>query len=167
MKPDSTRFTQDIFDEICERMSDGESLRDICKADDMPNKATVFRWLANDQALSDQYARAREVQADAIFDECLSIADNAENDWMERNAEGNEGWAVNGEHLQRSRLRIDTRKWMAGKLRPKKYGDKLAIGGDKEMDPIQNEEVGTGSEKLAAVLEMIASRQVDDGAEPS
>lgn len=120
-------FSQELFDKICERIADGESLRTICIDDDMPNKATVFRWLAANEALSDQYARARETQADAIFDEILDIADNAANDWMERNGSEDEGWQVNGEHLQRSRLRIDARKWMAGKLRPKRYGDKLEI----------------------------------------
>lgn len=112
-------FSQDLFDEICEKLSDGESLRDICKADDMPNKATVFRWLANDEKLSDQYARAREVQADALFDDCLAIADQYEND--EKTAEGG------NDHINRAKLRIDTRKWMAGKLRPKKYGDKIDV----------------------------------------
>ncbi len=127
-----TEFSQDVFDRICERISDGESLRTICADEDMPNKATVFRWLANDQALSDQYARARQAQADAIFDEILDIADSAVNDWMEVNGQDDEGYRVNGEHIQRSRLRIDARKWMAGKLRPKVYGDKLELNGAGE-----------------------------------
>lgn len=119
-----------MFDRICERIADGESLRTICKDDDTPSKSTVFKWLANDDTLADQYARARQAQADAIFDEILDIADDAQNDWMERNGEDSEGWQVNGEHLQRSRLRIDARKWMAGKLRPKVYGDKLDINAE-------------------------------------
>ena len=118
-------FTQKIADEICERIADGESLRSICSADDMPNKSTVFKWLAAHEAFSDQYARARETQADSLFDEVLSIADDGRNDWMERNGQDDAGWQLNGEHLQRSRLRVDARKWMAGKLRPKKYGEKL------------------------------------------
>lgn len=122
-------FSQELFDTICERIAEGESLRDICKNADMPNKATVFRWLASNPALSDQYARARESQADALFDDILEIADNATNDWMERNGEDGSGWSVNGDHIQRSKLRIDARKWMAGKLRPKVYGDKLEIDG--------------------------------------
>ncbi len=112
-----TNFTQELFDEICDQISDGKSLRDICKADDMPNKATVFRWLAEDAKLSDQYARAREEQADAIFDECLSIADQY--------TPGSE--TETPDHIMRARLRIDTRKWMAGKLRPKRYGDKIDV----------------------------------------
>lgn len=115
--------------EICERIADGESLRSICDGKDMPNKATIFLWLSQDAVFSDQYARAREAQADAVFDDILSIADDGRNDWMERKNKGDEniGWVVNKEAINRSALRIEARKWMAGKLRPKKYGDKLDV----------------------------------------
>jgi hypothetical protein len=114
---------------ICDRISNGESLRQICDGEDMPAASTVFVWLNEDSAFSEQYARAREAQADAIFDEILLIADDGRNDWMERKDEedANMGWRENGEALRRSQLRIDARKWMAGKLRPKKYGDKLEL----------------------------------------
>ena len=115
------------MDDICNRLAEGESLVDICKSDGMPRQSTVFRWLASDAEFREKYARAREVQADTIFDEILSIADDARNDWMEKNGEESVGWAMNGEHVQRSRLRIDARKWMAGKLRPKVYGDKQEV----------------------------------------
>lgn len=128
-------YTQEIADEICERMMNGESLRKICEPDHMPNRSTVFRWLymATQEGaeeyyvkFSNQYTRAREEQADAIFDECLQIADDATNDYMANSDdEGGTAYKLNGEHIQRSKLRIDTRKWMAGKLRPKKYGEKI------------------------------------------
>lgn len=125
-------FSHELFDAICERIADGESLRAICSDADMPNKATVFRWLANDKSLSDQYARARESQADALFDEILDIADDARNDWMARNGDDDSAYSLNGEHVQRTRLRIDARKWMAGKLRPKVYGEKLELSGNAD-----------------------------------
>lgn len=114
---------------ICQRISNGESLRQIASDDGMPAASTVFVWLQEDRAFSEQYARAREAQADAIFDEILLIADDGQNDWMERkNSDGqNIGWQENGEALRRSQLRIDARKWMAGKLQPKKYSDKLQL----------------------------------------
>lgn len=120
-------FTPEMAARICERISDGESLRAILADDGMPASSTVFKWLSENAAFSEQYARAREAQADAVFDEILTIADDGRNDWMERkNADGeNIGWMENGEALRRSQLRIDARKWMAGKLKPKKYGDKL------------------------------------------
>ncbi len=131
-------YTQQVADEICERIADGISLRTICATDDMPAKATVFRWLAARADFRDQYARAREVQADALADELLDIADDANNDWMERKGEDGQslGWRENGEAIQRSRLRVDTRKWIASKLKPKKYGEKLEHSGP-DGGPVQ------------------------------
>jgi len=114
---------------ICERIANGESLKAICEDEGMPSKSLVFEWLGQDADFVDRYARAREAQADAVFDDILTIADDGLNDWMERkNADGaNIGWMENGEALRRSQLRIEARKWMAGKLRPKKYGDKVDV----------------------------------------
>lgn len=144
-------FSQELFDQICERIADGESLRAICNDEGMPSKASMMRWLAADPLLSDQYARAREMQADALFDEMLDIADNAQNDWMERKAEKGSGYELNGEHIQRSRLRLDARKWMAGKLRPKVYGDKLELAVTKP--PTEEELDAAIAAKLAALAE--------------
>lgn len=126
-----SKFTQKVADDICNRLAAGESLRGICKSDDLPEAGTVFRWLScGDEAFTafrEQYARAREIQADALVDEILEISDDGSNDWMERNnADGeNTGWQLNGEHVQRSRLRVDSRKWFASKVAPKRYGDKV------------------------------------------
>lgn len=134
-------FTQELADAICERLADGESLRAICADEAMPARATVFKWLADNPAFSDQYAHARAEQADAIFDDILDIADDGSNDWMERKDadEQNIGWRENGEALRRSALRVDARKWVLAKLAPKKYGDKATLaltgegGGPVEM----------------------------------
>lgn len=124
-------FTQATADKICERLAKAESLRSICSDADMPCTTTVCKWLSDRPDFAAQYARAREAQADTIFDEILDIADDATNDFMERkNGDGSE--AFNSEHVQRSKLRIDARKWMAGKLAPKKYGEKLDITSDGE-----------------------------------
>lgn len=121
-------FTQEIADEICERLSNAESLRKICLSEHMPSQTTVFRWLADERysKFREQYTRAREAQADALFDECLDIADDGSNDYV------GEDEKYNGDAVQRAKLRIDTRKWMAGKLRPKVYGDKTMIGSDPD-----------------------------------
>jgi hypothetical protein len=125
-----TPFSEEVWATILNRIAEGESLRTICADEDMPSRVSVYRWLEADEALRDQYARAREEQADTLFDEILEIADDGRNDWMERNGEEDRGWRENGEALGRARLRIDARKWMAGKLRPKKYGERLALAGD-------------------------------------
>lgn len=102
-------------------------MRSICKDEDMPSRQTLFTWMRLHEEFLDQYARAKEESADALFEEIIDIADDGANDWMEReDDEGNNvGWKLNGEHIQRSKLRVDTRKWAASKLKPKKYGDKI------------------------------------------
>lgn len=138
-----TDYSQNIADLICERLADGESLRSICEDEALPARSTVFRWLSLHPEFSDQYARAREAQADAIFDDILEIADDGRNDWMERqNADGeNIGWRENGEALRRSALRVDARKWMAGKLRPKKYSDKLDLNVSGSLQSMPEEQL--------------------------
>tara|TARA_R110000772_G_scaffold45492_11_gene104269 strand:- start:1827 stop:2153 length:327 start_codon:yes stop_codon:yes gene_type:complete len=77
--------------------------------------------VGKDEALLKQYAQARETQADTLFDEMLDIADESTNDYMSRDG----AQVVNPETINRSRLRIETRKWMAGKLKGRVYGEKL------------------------------------------
>jgi hypothetical protein len=134
-----SEFEQSIADAICERLADGESLRSICKDETMPATSTVFKWLVQQPTFAEQYTRAREAQADTLFDEILDIADDGANDWMEKPGRGEEsrGWQENGEALRRSVLRVDARKWMAGKLRPKKYGEKLQHTGADGESPVQ------------------------------
>lgn len=120
-------YTQAIADEICERLSDGDSLREICRTERMPKKATVFRWLANNKEFRDQYAIARDEQAEAFADEIVAIAD--EECTMVKHGDGKEDKEVevvfDSTAVARNRLRIDARKWVAAKLKPKKYGEKI------------------------------------------
>lgn len=117
-------FTQEIADSICERIADGESLRSICLGDEMPCRSSVFKWLNENKSFSDQYARAREAQADHMADEILAIADETERDTIETDG----GDRANNEWIARSRLRVDARKWLASKMAPKKYGEKIDVG---------------------------------------
>ena len=135
-------YTQELADQICARLADGESLRSVCRDDAMPDKSTVFKWFRIQPGFVDQYARAKEESADALSDEMLDIADDGRNDWMKRNAEDDAGWQANGENVQRSRVRIDTRKWLASKLKPKKYGDKVDLThAGPDGGPIKVEEI--------------------------
>ena len=103
-------FMEDIADQVLERISGGESLRAICLDPNMPDGSTIRKWLARNPDFARQYAYARDEQADSLFDETIFIADNLKKD-------------ATSEQVQVARLQIDTRKWVAGKLRPKKYGD--------------------------------------------
>lgn len=118
-------YSPDIAAKICARIANGESLRAICRDEGMPNAETVRLWVINDEEFFGQYTRAREAQADSLAEEILEISDDGSNDWMERNDPKNPGYEFNGEHVQRSRLRVDARKWFAGKVASKKYGDRV------------------------------------------
>lgn len=122
-----SEFRQETADYICEQLIEGRSLRSICCEDGMPRAPTVCRWLAANEAFRKQYTHARELQADALFDEILDIADDGANDYM------GEDEKYNGDAVQRSRLRVDARKWMAGKLAPKRYGEKLDVNHEGGM----------------------------------
>lgn len=121
-----SKYTKALAARICEQLANGLSLREVCKSEDMPPESTVRQWAIDNQGgFSAQYAKAREIGYHAMADELLEIADDAKNDWMERNGEEDVGWQLNGDHVQRSRLRLDTRKWMLSKVLPKVYGDKV------------------------------------------
>lgn len=131
-------YGQGIADAICERLADGESLRSICRDELMPSTSTVCKWLANNAQFAEQYARARELQADALFDDILDIADKGMK-------------ALDA--AEDRRIQIDARKWMAGKLKGK-YSDKVKhVGGDEGDAPIQftTKAVDLSDEQLAAI----------------
>jgi hypothetical protein len=119
-------FDQALADEICERLVNGESLRKICLSDHMPAASTVCLWLTLNDQFAEQYARARDAQADTLADEILDIADDGSNDWMGDKDE-KDGTQYNGDAVQRSKLRVDARKWIAAKLKPKKYGERVDV----------------------------------------
>lgn len=101
--------------EICEQIAAGRSLKSILdNAEHLPSRETVYKWLFSDEAFSDNYVRAREAQADFHADEVIDIADTE--------ADPN-----------KARVRIDARKWVAGKMRPKVYGDRLQLDGDMNV----------------------------------
>ena len=122
-------FTAKTADAICSRMIEGESLQQICRDKGMPSRQAVLKWLNQRPDFVAQYARAREALIDYMGDEILDIADDASNDWMERLGEDEKsrGWRENGEAINRSRLRVDARKWLMSKIMPKKYGDHVSL----------------------------------------
>lgn len=121
-----TKYTKALADKICEQLAEGFTLREICKPEEYPAESTVRLWALDDRdGFSAQYARAREVGYQTMADELLEISDDGRNDWMERNGEDDRGWVANGEHMGRSRLRVDTRKWLLSKALPKLYGEKV------------------------------------------
>lgn len=128
-----------IFNDIIKKISGGLSLRKSIEELNTISRETFFEWIAKDKELADQYARATEVRADAIFEEIFDIADDGTNDWVEKfDKQGESFYDLNGEHIQRSKLRIDARKWALSKMQPKKYGDKLDLtSGNEKINSVQ------------------------------
>lgn len=102
-----SKYTDEIAAMICERIAQGETLVAICRGDDAPSYSTVLKWRAERQEFSEMYARAREDSADWDADEIKAIADDPELDPNDK------------------RVRIDARKWLAGKKNAKHYGDRV------------------------------------------
>jgi hypothetical protein len=155
-------YTPELADKICSQLAEGKSMRTICKADDMPDASTVFRWLRSKPEFCQQYTRAKDESADALVDEMLDIADEASNDWMEVHDPENPGYRFNGEHVNRSRLRVDTRKWVASKLKPKKYGEKLDIAHSGSIETTSREAL---IERLTGLYAKASGRIDGSGAE--
>lgn len=124
----ASKYTQEIADKICSLVATtSKSMRTICKELDIPY-GTHLQWLRDKEDYSSQYARAKEDQSDLLIEEMIEIADDSSGD--EEVTEN--GVRMNSEYVQRSRIRIDTRKWIASKLKPKKYGDKVDVTTDGE-----------------------------------
>lgn len=159
-------YTQEIADEICQRLAGGESLRTICKDAHLPNRATVHRWLIDNlHGFCDQYTRARDIGLDELADEMLEIADTTEQGVRREDSE--EGYKeVREDMLGHRKLRVDARKWYLSKLAPKKYGDRIATeltGADG--GPVQITDTERAA-KINAILAVAQARQsgesVDD-----
>ncbi|WP_202628955.1 DNA packaging protein [Cronobacter malonaticus] len=117
-----SEYSQEVANTICERIAAGESVRRICKSEDMPAQSTIYKWLNDIDGFSEQYARARELQAEILAEEIIEIADDSSGDIVT----GEDGESrINSEFVARSRLRVDARKWYASKVAPKKYGDRI------------------------------------------
>lgn len=104
-----TDYGDEVVDLICSRLAVGESLNRICKDADMPAMSTVFGWLSKYPEFLEKYTRAREAQAESHADQLVEIADNPD---------------IDANH---KRIMVDARKWVASKLKPKRYGDKLDL----------------------------------------
>lgn len=115
-------FSDEIFDAICDRMTEGEGLRKICKDPDMPSRQTFLRWIEKDTDRQTKYQRARQALADWYEEDILTIAYDDSNDTIP--ATENQPAKCNHEWIARSRLKVDTLKWTMSKMHPKRYGDK-------------------------------------------
>ena len=129
-------YTPEIAELLCTRLAAGESLRKICRDEDMPSEVSVRTWAlnlsGNFDTFSAQYATARRIGYEQMAEDVIEIADDSSQDVIDTDS----GSRMNTEYVARSRLRVDTRKWLLSKVLPKLYGDKLTLAGDEEA-PLQ------------------------------
>ena len=126
-----TKYSRDLALKICQLTAEGNSLIKICSEEGMPGYSTVLAWKVSEnpdfKEFQELYAKAKQDQADTLAEEILDIADDTSNDYKTIVKDGREVEVVDHEHIQRSRLRVDTRKWIAAKLKPKSYGEKVDL----------------------------------------
>jgi len=104
-----TKMTPEVQQEILDKIVEGRSLVKILSSSDKYPEYTNFcKFLDSNEEFRQKYVRAKEDQADYLADDIMDIADDAD-----------------PENVQVAKLRVDTRKWIASKLKPKKYGDKM------------------------------------------
>lgn len=113
-------YAPEIAARILDQLAAGKSLRSICKGSGMPSATNVREWAVKDTDFGARYARARAEGLEHMAEEIVDIADDGTNDYQD---DGMPDY----DHLQRSKLRVDTRKWLLSKLVPKIYGDKQVI----------------------------------------
>lgn len=129
---------EDYADEIEEWVSCGKTLRDYGRQEGKPSRRRIDEWRQADPAFAARIARAREIGFDVIAEEALAIADDGSSDTV-TDEEGNE--RPNTEWINRSRLRVDTRLKLLAKWDPRRYGERLAVGGDGSGAPLRIEVV--------------------------
>lgn len=119
-------------------MANGEVLNQICRDAHMPNRTTVYRWAQTKPEFLEQFDVARERLCEYWADEILDIADNSANDWIVREKRlGHREVVPNQEHIQRSYLRVEARKWLLSKLAHTKYGNRL-LAQNQQLDANRN-----------------------------
>ena len=121
-----TKYTPELAEEICEAIAtSSDGLTKLCKLNPhWPVRSKIMKWRLKHKDFGDKYARAKQNQVESLIDEILEIADDSSNDFV---INENGKVVANHDHISRSKLRIDTRKWIAGKLAPRLYGDKPEI----------------------------------------
>ncbi len=114
-----TDYTREKANEICNQLSEGISLRTVCLSNNMPDKATVFRWLRDYKEFHDQYAHAKEESTNAQHEVLEDLGDQAIK--LAQSVDSKASGAV----VQAVKLKADNLKWLMSKMKPKKYGEKL------------------------------------------
>lgn len=153
-------YSTELAYEIGRRLSEGESLRAICRDPAMPDKSTILRWMHNNAEFRQIYNVSRDIGMDDLADTALADATAA---------------GMKAENVQAERLRFDARRWFVGKVAPKRWGDKVvnehtgADGGPIALQPIPSmmvpREIAAGIKALLTKAEEAAGLPPGSGSD--
>lgn len=144
-----SKYTKEIAEEIVQRLSEGEPLRQICRSDNMPEWRTIYDWMARDSELSAAIARARELGQDAIAEDILrELQDEPERILSEG------GGRIDSGYVQLLRTRADIKLKLLAKWNPKRYGDRVALAGDAEAPVVVQTQTADEVREMLKLLEM-------------
>jgi flagellar hook-associated protein FlgK len=137
-------YTKEIGAYICREIAQGRTITKICKETNIPALATVMNWLNSlhplyKEEFLNSYIQARKIQAEVLADQTNDIADDGENDtYIGYDRNGKKVVKVNTDNIQRSKLRVENRRWLAAHLLPTRFGDKVQLTGkdDEALIPI-------------------------------
>ncbi len=154
-------FTEAIADEVCLRLTEGEPLVRICKSSHLPDVSTIYRWLIRFPLFCEMYTRAREEQADTNADEIIAIADEDPKFVEYKDKDGNVvDIKIDSAYVAYQKQRIESRKWTAAKLKPRKYGERIAMEGVDGGAPIGTVDLSTSY--LAEVIKNLEMKKRAD-----
>jgi hypothetical protein len=149
-------YTQAVADEICRRLAEGETLRQICNSaresdPEFPDHSTVCGWQNQWPEFAKQYARARSEGLDVMAQEIIAIADTPQEGVKVKVLPDGKTETTHGDMLEHRRFRVDARKWLLSKMRPEKYGDRTAL-----------EHSGPAGSTLRVIVEDAAAKPKDE-----
>ena len=146
----AVQFNEKVAEKLLIDISNGKSVRRICENPPMPTRRTFYIWIQENEDFRKRYAEAKELCAENLAEEIIEIADDANNDFLVQDSEYGQRFVSNNAKLERAKIRIDARKWMAAKLLPKKYGNAksvdLTTNGKDIILPIYGGKAKTGLE---------------------
>lgn len=153
-----------VIEEVLARVSCGETLTSACRALGF-DRNTWYDWMKADEALAVRFARARDLGFDAIAESTFEIADDGQNDWMEKLGQDGQpiGWQLNGEHIQRSKLRVWTRLQLLSKWSPRYRETVKSEVSGPDGGPVQLDDTAREARVLAIIAAASARKEGDGG----
>lgn len=136
-------YSEAVAERIIELVSEGMSLVDAAQQKGIPSRTTIYKWLDANEDFANRYARASEIRAHRLADDVISISDEEADP-------------------QRTRNRMEARKWAASKMYPKVYGDKTTIAGTGDKDDAIHIDSTSALEQIISRLTRLAAREAED-----